>query len=284
MKKLLKKLAKREKSAKRKRGKFLKKLIKREAKKEVKREQRKAGGGGDVRPMHEIHREAGETFLDWLRMKKGSNKKMKDWVKAKLAQQAQAYQPRTKVSKKEMRSCMYRKDYRYGGEKMGRSTQDKVEGCCDECSNTSSCRAWSWDRKTKECTLISKVDKTGKSNTCCIAGRRKSKLVQTSKGTGKRLKKKLGKEIDKMEMKKLNGQQKHMLKKLETCKKDAKEFVKYKKKCGKKSKGNGSTKECFRQLKKYKKKGLKKLAKKLKKAKRKQKKKLKEKKKEAKKL
>merc|ERR1719464_1807579 len=109
---------------------------------------------------------------------------------------------------------------------MGSSTQQKAEGCCDACTNTSGRRAWSWDRKSKKCTLISKVDKTGRSNTCCIAGRRKKKLVKT---------------IGKMENKKLTGKQKDELKKLKACKKDTKKFVDLKKKCGKSSKSNKKT-------------------------------------------
>merc|ERR1712048_643351 len=173
IKKLLKKLDKKQKKSKKKQGKFLKKLIKREAKKEV-RKTRSRSGGSEA----DHHREAGKTFLDWLRMKKGSNSKMREWVKAKLDAQEAGNKPRTKVSKKAMKKCMYRKDYRYGGEKMGTSKQEKVEGCCNKCDSTSGCRAWSWDRKSKVCTLISKVDKTGESSTCCIAGRRKKKLVK----------------------------------------------------------------------------------------------------------
>jgi len=245
----LKKLDKKQKKSKKKQGKFLKKLIKREAKKEVRKTRSRSGSKADM------HREAGETFLDWLRMKKGSNSKMREWVKAKLDAQEAAYKPRTKVSKKAMKKCMYRKDYRYGGEKMGTSKQEKVEGCCNKCDSTSGCRAWSWDRKSKVCTLISKVDKTGESSTCCIAGRRKKKLVKTKKKTAKKLKKKLDKRIDKMEMKtKLTDSQKEMLAKLKKCKKCTKDFVKLKKKCGKSKKGNKETKECFRKLKKEEKK------------------------------
>merc|ERR1712156_803587 len=210
IKKLLKKLDKKQKKSKKKQGKFLKKLIKREAKKEVRKTRSRSGSKADM------HREAGETFLDWLRMKKGSNSKMREWVKAKLDAQEAAYKPRTKVSKKAMKKCMYRKDYRYGGEKMGTSKQEKVEGCCNKCDSTSGCRAWSWDRKSKVCTLISKVDKTGESSTCCIAGRRKKKLVKTKKKTAKKLKKKLDKRIDKMEMKtKLTGAQKEKIEKVQ---------------------------------------------------------------------
>merc|ERR1712048_766814 len=91
-----------------KQGKFLKKLIKREAKKEV-RKTRSRSCGSEA----DHHREAGKTFLDWLRMKKGSNSKMRGGVKAKLDAQEAGNKPRTKVSKKAMKKCMYRKDYRY---------------------------------------------------------------------------------------------------------------------------------------------------------------------------
>merc|ERR1711941_129287 len=123
-------------------------------------------------------------------------------------------------------------------------------GCCNKCDSTSGCRAWSWDRKSKVCTLISKVDKTGESSTCCIAGRRKKKLVKTKRKTAKKLKKKLDKRIDKMEMKtKLTDSQKEMLAKLRKCKKCTKDFVKLKKEC-KSKKGNKKTKKCFLKLKK----------------------------------
>merc|ERR1712079_564427 len=204
MKKVLKKLDRKEK----KQDKFLKKLIKRE----------------QSQPTPEEHRKAGETFTDWLRMKEGSNEKMRNWIenlekKAKVKAEEKKAGPRTKIVKKDIEKCMYRKDYKYSGEKMGTSKQEKVEGCCDKCRDTSGCRAWSWDRTSKECSLMKTVDKTGESDTCCIAGRRKSKLVKTSKDDAKDLKDSMNKRIDKMEIKPdLTGKQKEMVKNLKDCK------------------------------------------------------------------
>merc|ERR1711941_92527 len=67
---------------------------------EVRKTRSRSGSKADY------HREAGETFLDWLRMKKGSNSKMREWVKAKLDAQEAAYKPRTKVSKKAMKKLV----------------------------------------------------------------------------------------------------------------------------------------------------------------------------------
>merc|ERR550534_459354 len=207
------------------------------------------------------HREAGKTFTDWLRMKEGSNEKMRNWVenlekkakkdivKADSKKAEEKAGPRTKIKKEDIEKCMYRKDYKYSGDKMGSSKQEKVEGCCDKCRDTSGCRAWSWDRTSKECTLIKKVEKTGESDTCCIAGRRKSKLVQTSKDAAKDLKEGMDKRIDKMEIKPdLTGKQKEMVKDLKECKQATKDFVDKKKECAD-HKGNKNAKECFRKLK-----------------------------------
>merc|ERR1712223_915860 len=86
-------------------------------------------------------------------------------------------------------------------------------------------------------------------DTCCIAGRRKSKLVKTSKDDAKDLKESMNKRIDKMEIKPdLTGKQKEMVKNLKDCKQATKDFVKKKKEC-EKDKGNKDSKECFRKLK-----------------------------------
>merc|ERR1739838_87906 len=215
MTKVLKKHDRKEKNEKKKQDKSLKKLIKRE----------------QSQPTPEEHREAGKAFTDWLRMKEGSNEKMRNWVenlekkakkdivKADSTKPEEKAGPRTKIKKEDIEKCIYRKDYKYSGDKMGSSKQEKVEGCCDKCRDTSGCRALSWDRTSKECTLIKKVDKTGESDTCCIAGRRKSKLVQTSKDAAKDLKEGMDKRIDKMEIKPdLTGKQKKMVKVLKECK------------------------------------------------------------------
>merc|ERR1712190_133819 len=99
MTKVLKKLDRKEKNEKKKQDKFLKKLIKRE----------------QSQPTPEEHREAGKTFTDWLRMKEGSNEKMRNWVenlekKSKVKAEEKAEEkkagPRTKIKKKDIEKCI----------------------------------------------------------------------------------------------------------------------------------------------------------------------------------
>merc|ERR1712031_67680 len=95
---------------------FLKKLIKREQRKKSGKSSKSSSSKDDM------HKKAGRTFIDWLTHKKGSRKKLKDWVKAKLYTQmeAKAKGGSGKVSKSKLKKLVK-------GKKKTKKLKKKIE-------------------------------------------------------------------------------------------------------------------------------------------------------------
>merc|ERR1712173_34903 len=138
------------------------------------------------------------SFIHWLlQKKKGSKNLLKQWVSAGVKKQKAAMKKKTKPSKRKIRKCIFRRDYQYGGKILSTKKLKKVEQCCKACTKKKRCRAWSWDKKKKECTLIRKVQGKARDKAGFIAGRIKTKLVRTSAKNAKKDAKKNGKLIAK---------------------------------------------------------------------------------------